>query len=198
MGAALKPYVDRGMMVPDNLFTKLVVERLWEEDCVTKGWALDGFPLTRAQAQGLSKAGFVPNLVVFLDSAPQVCIDRLVYRRTDPVTGRRYHLTLNPPPSEEVLGRLRQHPEDEEEAVQRRLMDYGAFAAELRDFYSKVQTFEEDEEGEEGGDGVELVVCVCNACCMILNMSSPPTHPRTTFLSSADNDAWCKPTNCRV
>ncbi|EGD80409.1 hypothetical protein PTSG_11054 [Salpingoeca rosetta] len=142
MGTALKPYVDRGMMVPDNLFTKLVVQRLWEQDCVTRGWVLDGFPLTRAQAEGLSKAGFVPGLAVFLDAPAQVCLDRLTLRRTDPITGKRYHLATNPPPSQDVLDRLKQHPDDEHDVVHRRMMDAQAFLKELKDFYKKGVTID--------------------------------------------------------
>ena len=49
LGTTIQPYLERGLMVPDPLMAKVVTERLWQQDCITKGWILDGFPMTRAQ-----------------------------------------------------------------------------------------------------------------------------------------------------
>lgn len=55
------------IQVPDKIMLSLVVHRLSMLDCTTKGWVLDGFPRTRAQAQLLAESKIEPNRVLFLD-----------------------------------------------------------------------------------------------------------------------------------
>ena len=52
--------MERGELVPDSLITSIVIARLGEADCASKGWLLDGFPRTEAQAVALRKAGIAP------------------------------------------------------------------------------------------------------------------------------------------
>eukprot|EP01147_Barroeca_monosierra_P007261 gene7261-9701_t len=137
IGNALKPYMKRNMMLPDALLTTLVTNRLWEDDCVTQGWVLDGFPMTRAQAEGLQHAGFLPRLVAILKTSHQVSIERLSMRCIDPLTGDHYHLTRNPPLTEAIKNRLQHHPSDKEDAINRRIQDAEAFLPEIRDFYKQ-------------------------------------------------------------
>ncbi len=61
VGEAIKPYVERNMLVPDNLMIKILDERLAQLDCASRGWVLRGFPRTREQAENLSKIGHEPN-----------------------------------------------------------------------------------------------------------------------------------------
>jgi adenylate kinase family enzyme len=44
-------YMDRGELVPDETICGVVLDRLQEKDCREKGWLLDGFPRTKAQAE---------------------------------------------------------------------------------------------------------------------------------------------------
>jgi adenylate kinase len=66
----------------------VVVERLGKPDCTEKGWLLDGFPRTRAQADALSAAGYHPDQFIFLDVPDKLLVERVVGRRTDPETGQ--------------------------------------------------------------------------------------------------------------
>ncbi len=52
LGVEAKGYMDQGLLVPDNLVVKIIEERLQQEDC-TRGFILDGFPRTVAQAEAL-------------------------------------------------------------------------------------------------------------------------------------------------
>ena len=81
LGTALRPYLDRGMMVPDNLVGLVVKERLWKQDCVTRGWVLDAYPNTRSQAELLAKDGFQPTRTIFLELPGKLSLERLCLRR---------------------------------------------------------------------------------------------------------------------
>ncbi|NXX41041.1 KAD8 kinase, partial [Tricholaema leucomelas] len=62
-------------------------------------------------------------------------LERLSQRRTDPVTGERYHTMFRPAPTPEIQARLRQHPRDTEESIQRRVEAYSRNIKLLEDFY---------------------------------------------------------------
>ena len=68
-----------------------------ESDCKTNGWLLDGFPRTPAQAQALADAGVKADCFLFLNVPDEVLVERVVGRRTDPETGKIYHMTFSPP-----------------------------------------------------------------------------------------------------
>jgi adenylate kinase len=51
---AAQPFMDRGDLVPDELVTRMVLDRLDDPDC-SDGFVLDGFPRTTAQAQALDR-----------------------------------------------------------------------------------------------------------------------------------------------
>eukprot|EP00055_Hartaetosiga_balthica_P003328 m.7380 g.7380 ORF g.7380 m.7380 type:complete len:466 (-) comp2784_c0_seq1:129-1526(-) len=154
IGSALQPYVQRGMMIPDNIYTKLVTQRLSEGDCTTHGWVLDGYPITRSQADALEKARFVPNFVVFLDVPRSEETNRITQRRVDPITGLFYHLTNNIPP-EEIAERLKQRPTDTEEVVRKRIIEAEAFYPELLDFYKKTVTVDGSRPQDEVFEEIE-------------------------------------------
>ena len=52
LGKEAKSYMDKGALVPDSVTVGIVKERLAQDDC-KKGWILDGFPRTTAQASAL-------------------------------------------------------------------------------------------------------------------------------------------------
>ena len=55
LGAKAKEYMDKGLLVPDELVCDLVVDRIQQADC-EKGYILDGFPRTIPQAEALENA----------------------------------------------------------------------------------------------------------------------------------------------
>lgn len=115
-----------------------VKDRLAEEDCQTKGWLLDGFPRTPAQAQALEDAGIQADCFIFLNVPDEVLVERVVGRRTDPVTGKIYHMTFSPPEDEEVVNRLEQRSDDTEEKVKVRLEQFHANVDAVKDSYTDI------------------------------------------------------------
>ena len=73
LGAKAKEYMDKGLLVPDELVCDLVVDRIQQADC-EKGYILDGFPRTIPQAEALENAlnaieqklDYAPSSVPFL------------------------------------------------------------------------------------------------------------------------------------
>jgi len=114
----------------------LVKERLGKVDCLTKGWMLDGFPRTGAQAQALEKANILPHKVVLLDVDEKSLVERVVGRRTDPDTGKIYHLKFNPPPPEVDVKKLIQRDDDTEEKCKKRVETYNTNLQAIIDAYS--------------------------------------------------------------
>ncbi|KAJ8039275.1 Adenylate kinase 8 [Holothuria leucospilota] len=145
-GEAMRPYVERGMLVPDNLMVKLLDDRLSQVDCTTRGWVLRGFPRTREQAENLSTCGHEPNRVFFLDVPNDSVYERLTLRSLDVVTGQRFHSLYNPPRTVEIKERGVQQPSDAEEEVHQRLSAFYAYAEEIADFYEDAQHINADQD----------------------------------------------------
>ncbi|EEY70320.1 adenylate kinase, putative [Phytophthora infestans T30-4] len=125
LGQQAQGYMDNGQLVPDELIVGVVLERLALPDCKSRGWLLDGFPRTEAQALALLAARIAPDCVLALDVADDQVVKRIAGRRLDPETGKTYHMELNPPPSD-VAARVIQRSDDTEETVRTRLQQYHA------------------------------------------------------------------------
>jgi adenylate kinase len=137
LGVEAKEYMDSGRLVPDKLVIDLVAEKLKSEECKRRGWLLDGFPRTFAQTQALAAAGADVDAFISLQVPDENLVERVVGRRTDPVTGAIYHLKFDPPPAE-VEGRVTQRSDDTEEKVRVRLQQFHAHVTEVSDFYKDV------------------------------------------------------------
>ena len=87
---------------------------------------LDGFPRTPAQAEALASAGVKADCFLFLNVPDEILVERVVGRRTDPETGKIYHMKFSPPDDEAVLARLEQRSDDTEEKVKVRLEQFHA------------------------------------------------------------------------
>uniref|UniRef100_A0A8C0ICB6 Nucleoside-diphosphate kinase n=1 Tax=Bubo bubo TaxID=30461 RepID=A0A8C0ICB6_BUBBB len=131
LGELVKPYIDSGYPVPDNLVMKILAARLNALDCMTNGWVLYGFPRDDVNALNCS----VFHRVFFFNLPCDSIMERLSQRRIDPVTGERYHTTFRPAPTPEIQARLRQNPRDKEENIEKRVETYYRNAKELEDFY---------------------------------------------------------------
>ena len=109
-----------------------------ESDCVENGWLLDGFPRTSAQADALSDAGITADCFIFLNVPDEILVERVVGRRTDPETGKIYHMKFTPPDDEEVKARLVQRSDDTEEKVKVRLDQFHANVEAVKDSFSDI------------------------------------------------------------
>lgn len=178
LGRSAQKFMDEGRLVPDEVVTAMLVERLAQPDCETRGWLLDGFPRTAAQADALYAAEVSPDAVVVLDVPDEVLVQRVVGRRMDPETGAIYHLAFNPPADDAVRERLVQRSDDNEEKALVRLDTFkkhseaveGRYASKLvrvdgnrskdvvfADLRSKIDAalaaLRGDDEGGSGGGG---------------------------------------------
>ena len=79
------------IVVPDELITKALAERLGHLDAVKRGWVLHGFPTTRNQVDTLTNMGYEANRVIVLDLPNETSVERLSLRAVDPETGERYY-----------------------------------------------------------------------------------------------------------
>lgn len=138
VGKFAKAYMDSGKLVPDVAIIDLVTDRLSEEDCKENGWLLDGFPRTRAQASSLAEAGVFADCFIFLNVSHAILLERIIGRRTDPETGKIYHMTFSPPEDDEVKARLVQRSDDMEEMVKVRLDEFHANIDDVKRCYSDI------------------------------------------------------------
>ncbi len=138
LGKRADEFMKSGGLVPDDLVIAMVLERISADDC-QKGFMLDGFPRTTPQAEALDKAmteaGLEFDAVVLIEVADELLEERVIHRRTDPQTGRIYHLKYNPPDDEAVRARLVHRSDDTPEAVRARLDKYHAETAPIVPFY---------------------------------------------------------------
>ncbi|ETV87962.1 hypothetical protein H257_01360 [Aphanomyces astaci] len=120
-GVKAKKYMDMGELVPDELIMDTILDRLGHVDCVQRGWLLDGFPRNESQARSMVSFGILPDMVLVLDVPDEDVIARISGRRVDPVTGKTYHVTFNPPPPDL---KVVQRSDDTEATVRIRLKSY--------------------------------------------------------------------------
>ncbi|XP_070655619.1 adenylate kinase 8 isoform X9 [Bos indicus] len=144
--SADQPCVDVFYQVPDNIIMKVLKQRLDQQDCVERGWVLHGFPRDLDQAHLMDNLGYKPNRVFFLNVPFDSVIERLSLRRTDPITGERYHLMYKPPPTIEVQTRLLQNPKDSEEQIKLKMDLFYRNSAELEQFYGDAITLNGDQD----------------------------------------------------
>lgn len=142
MGVKAKSYMDSGALVPDEVVVGIVEERIQQDDCA-KGFMLDGFPRTTAQADALSSMmeskGIRLDHVVCLDADKEELVRRLSGRRTCKQCMAPYHVEFNPPARPGVCdrcgGELYQRDDDKEEAIRARLVTYDRQTQPLIDYY---------------------------------------------------------------
>ncbi|XP_057495068.1 adenylate kinase 5, chloroplastic isoform X1 [Actinidia eriantha] len=124
IGNKAKEYMNSGRLVPDEIVTAMVTARLSQQDAKEKGWLLDGYPRSFAQAQSLEKLKIRPDIYIVLDVPDEILIDRCVGRRLDPGTGKIYHIKNFPPETDEIKAKVITRPDDTEEKVKSRLQIY--------------------------------------------------------------------------
>jgi adenylate kinase len=142
VGKQAKDYMDAENLVPDDVIIGVVKERLKKPDCVESGWLLDGFPRTSAQAKALTDAGVTADCFIVLNVPDDVLLERVVGRRTDPVSGKIYQ-TFIPPDGEDILAHVTQRSDDTEEEAKVRLEHFHSNVAAVKGSYADI-AFEVD------------------------------------------------------
>jgi adenylate kinase len=139
LGIKAKEYMDRGLLVPDELTIEIVKDRLGNEDC-KNGFLLDGFPRTVKQAEALDLFLTEEIDTALLIKVPRDSIlERMTGRRVCPKCGATYHIKFNPAKVEnkcDVCGsELIQRKDDSVETVEERLDVYHRQTEPLVEYY---------------------------------------------------------------
>jgi len=142
LGQLARPYVESGQLVPDNITTEMVVDRLLQPDCA-RGAILDGYPRTVEQARSLDVAlgerGLQVDKVVYVEVPVEELTRRLSGRWICRQCQTPYHEVERPPKVAGVCdvcgGELYQRTDDKPETVRKRLEVYFAQTAPLIDYY---------------------------------------------------------------
>jgi adenylate kinase len=142
LGRKAEQVVESGGLVPDDLVIEMVEGRLSAEDA-QRGFVLDGFPRTIAQAESLEGAlagqGKTLDAVIVLDLTEEEIVERLSERRTCPECGMNYNMKTQPPAREGFCdkcgGRLVRRADDEPETIRARLRAYRQETEKLIEFY---------------------------------------------------------------
>ena len=144
LGKKAKEYMDKGLLVPDELTCDLVVDRISKDDAAN-GYILDGFPRTIAQAnvltEALAKRGEAIDYAIDIDVADDFIIKRMSGRRACLTCGATYHIEFAPPKKEGICDscgkELVLRDDDKPETVKKRLEVYHSQTQPLIDYYSK-------------------------------------------------------------
>lgn len=142
LGLQAKGYMEQGALVPDALMLDLVRERLAQPDAA-RGFLLDGFPRTVAQADGLDRilgeAGARLDRVISLDVPAAELVRRLTARWSCPRCGAIFNLISQPPRVAGICDAcgtaLEQRKDDRRETVENRLQVYASQTAPLIEYY---------------------------------------------------------------
>lgn len=144
LGKEAKEYMDKGLLVPDELTVRLLLDRVAQDDC-KNGYVLDGFPRTIPQAEvldeKLSELGEKVDFAINVDVPDENIVNRMSGRRACLNCGATYHIVSIPPKKEGICdvcaSALVLRDDDKPETVQNRLKVYHEQTQPLIDFYEK-------------------------------------------------------------
>ena len=138
LGKLAKQYIDKGLLVPDEIVIEIVKKRLSQPD-VERGFILDGFPRTLNQAKALDKITKI-DAVIYLNVSEEVAVQRLSGRRICPVCGRVYNIYYEPKPKEDEKcdydgAKLIMRDDDKPEIVRNRYRVFHETFQPIIDYY---------------------------------------------------------------
>lgn len=144
LGMEAKKYMDQGLLVPDELTVRILLDRVAQDDC-KNGYVLDGFPRTIPQAEvldcELTKLGDHIDYAINVDVPDENIVKRMSGRRACLTCGATYHIEHVPPKKEgicDVCGsKLVLRDDDKPETVKNRLNVYHEQTQPLIDFYTE-------------------------------------------------------------
>lgn len=141
VGKIAAEYINDGKLVPDEVIVAVVKERLSKPD-VEKGFILDGFPRTVAQAEALTETGIKIDKVLSLEVEDEKIVSRLSSRRECSGCGAPYSTIYNKPSVEGKCDKcgadLIQRADDNPETIQNRLNIYHSETEPIKEYYAKL------------------------------------------------------------
>ena len=143
-GQKAKEYMDKGLLVPDELVVDLIMDRFQQDDA-KNGYVLDGFPRTIPQAEALDKAlaaaGEAVDFAINVEVPDENIVNRMSGRRACVGCGATYHIVYNAPKVEGVCDtcgeKLILRDDDKPETVLNRLSVYHEQTQPLIDYYTE-------------------------------------------------------------
>jgi adenylate kinase len=140
IGKKAKNYMDKGLLVPNEIVVSLLSERVKQKDC-EKGFVLDGFPRNIKQAEILEKKYIKTDKVLALEADTAVLIERLSGRRQCKNCDTIFHLKNNPPAKpgicDKCSGQIYQRDDDKEKTIKKRLEVYNKNTLPLINYYQE-------------------------------------------------------------
>lgn len=161
LGKKVKPYMDRGDLVPCDIVIDTLNERVKEEN---EGYFLDGFPRTIKQAEALETISKEDAVLSFVaDEA--VIVRRLSGRRVCKKCGAVFHMENVPPKVEGVCdecgGELYQRDDDKPETIRERLKAYEEMTKPLKEFYENKGILHEIDASLDINVGKDQIIGEC-------------------------------------
>jgi adenylate kinase len=144
LGKQAKDFMDKGALVPDELVSQMLTQRLEQAD-TKKGFILDGYPRNLNQATALDEILKAKNMnidfVFYLDTSESVVIQRLSGRLVCKSCGANFHIKNMPPKIKGICdncgGALYQRSDDKEETIKKRLEVYRKEVSVLIKYYQE-------------------------------------------------------------
>jgi adenylate kinase len=166
LGAHAQQIMDSGQLVPDDLVNEMVAERLTKPD-TARGYILDGYPRTLAQAEWLdgrlaepgatANPSGLPLIAVSIQVSYTQLLRRITGRRSCPTCQRIYNVYLQPPKADTVCDvegtPLVQRADDTEAVFHERMRTYATLTAPVVEHYRASSRFVEID-GEQPADEV--------------------------------------------
>ena len=140
LGKQIKDLMDSGSLVPDEMVMAMVAQRVAEPDC-KNGFILDGVPRTLSQAQAMDARGIRITHVISIEVDDDQILDRMSGRRVCEKCGASYHVTANPPKTQNICdlcdGTLVIRKDDTPETVRHRIAVYHEATEVLKQYYEQ-------------------------------------------------------------
>lgn len=144
LGSKVKPFMEKGELVPDQIILEVMIERISQSDC-QKGFLLDGFPRTIPQALGLDdmlkKLSKSIDLVLKFDVTEDCVLKRLGGRLICSRCGADFNLYTKPPQKDLICdfcgGQLHPRVDDTKEVILNRLKVYREQTRPIEEYYNK-------------------------------------------------------------
>lgn len=144
LGKEAQTYMNKGLLVPDELTVKILLDRVAKDDC-RNGYVLDGFPRTISQAETLDKAlnelGDAIDFAINVDVPDEHIVSRMSGRRACVECGATYHIVHIPPKTDGICDKcgkeLLLRDDDKPETINKRLDVYHEQTQPLIDFYGR-------------------------------------------------------------
>ena len=145
LGMMAKSYMDKGLLVPDEVTNQMVKSYLENLEDKKNGFLLDGYPRTIDQAKAFDALSAGSDLaidtVIAMELDFSVLSGRITGRRLCRNCGEIYHMVTKPPKQEGVCdkcgGELYQRKDDTEESLKVRLDEYSRQTEPVLDFYEE-------------------------------------------------------------